>query len=72
MTSAIAENRQRLNGCLLHYFDTTGMFDAKEPPALLRCVMCQGILPLEIAAEYARGFAAAGGNPELVVPGFSR
>lgn len=72
MVTAMQENRRVLNKCLLHYFDTTGIFESAEAPALLRCVMCKGFLPFEQAAEYARGFAAAGGDPELVMPGFTR
>lgn len=69
----IVTNRRRLNGCDAHHFDGTAIdWERGLLPARFVCLKCGGWLPDLAAVEYARGFAAAGGNPELVLPGFTR
>jgi hypothetical protein len=68
---AMRVNRRRLNSCMQHFFK--GPLKRNGVAAeLLQCMVCEGFLPLETAAEYARGFAAAGGDPETVIQGFGR
>lgn len=69
----VQANRRRLNGCGQHVFDCMPIDWAnKIAPETLRCRVCGGILRFEEAAQYAKGFAAAGGNPEHVIEGFGR
>lgn len=68
---AMLVNRRKLNCCLQHFFRGPIAKNGK-PVELLQCLVCEGYLPFEHAAEYAKGFAAAGGNPELVIEGFGR
>jgi len=68
---AMAVNRRRLNSCSQHFFDSPKKVNGVAA-ALLRCVMCDGWMPLEWADQYARGFMHANGDPEVVLPGFTR
>lgn len=69
--SLMVINRRKLNSCLQHFFEPFKAVKG-QPPALLKCLSCDGYLPFEQAAEYAKGFAAAGGDPETVIEGFGR
>lgn len=70
---SIAENRRRLNSCPAHQFDVSGIdWERGFLPTRFTCMNCDGSLPELSAVEYARGFAAAGGNPETVIEGFGR
>lgn len=66
------QRRARLYACAMHVFDTKGVTSWSNAPASLTCAMCGEWLPTMEAAQYARGFAAAGGDPETVIEGFGR
>lgn len=67
------QRRARLYACTLHVFDMSNVEIAPgKLPARLTCVMCTEWLPTIEAAQYVRGFAAAGGDPEIVIEGFGR
>lgn len=61
-------NRERLDGCSKHFFDLGA------PPfsfgAKCACQRCGGVMDLTLINEYARGYAAAGGNPNDVVANY--
>lgn len=70
---AAVESQQRRNACSLHVFDMRGIERiARKVPPRLRCVMCLEWMDTVEACAYARGFAAAGGDPETVIEGFGR
>lgn len=63
--------RATLYACAMHVFDTSGIeLVASKIPHRLTCVMCKAWMPTLEAAAYARGFAAAGGDPQTVIEGF--
>lgn len=65
---AIKANRKRLNECPKH------RFEIGEPPYRLMqkatCLHCHGEMELTTIDEYLRGYRAAGGNPNDIVPGW--
>lgn len=63
--------RERLADCSMHVFAMDGIerVAGKIPPRLT-CVMCTEWMPTLEAAAYARGFKAAGGDPNTVIEGF--
>lgn len=63
----VKENRAKLNGCNQHTFDPA-QYDRLG--AKLTCLKCGGVMPATDVGEYVRGFRAAGGDPDLVWPGF--
>jgi hypothetical protein len=66
------ERRGRLIACPLHQFNMTGIERvAGKIPQRLTCIVCEEWMPTLEAAAYARGFQAAGGNPDLVIDGFT-
>jgi DNA-directed RNA polymerase subunit RPC12/RpoP len=61
-------NRIKLDGCTLHRYDPEAfaiMFGAKAV-----CMNCGGEMGVLEIAQYIRGYIAAGGNPNLVLPGY--
>ncbi|AXC34286.1 hypothetical protein P7I17_gp32 [Escherichia phage Halfdan] len=66
--AAIKENRRKLDACPRH------LFDVGPPPYQLgqkvTCAICDGYMPVTDAAQYARGYMAAGGNPDDVIKNF--
>lgn len=62
--------RDRLAGCPLHVFAMAGIerVAGKIPPRLT-CVMCDEWMPTLEACAYARGYEAAGGDPNTVIEG---
>lgn len=61
-------NRERLEGCAKHFFDLGA------PPyslgAKCHCTRCGGVMDLVVIDQYARGYAAAGGDPNDVVKNY--
>lgn len=68
MLNAIRANRKRLDECPKH------RFEIGEPPyrlgAKATCMHCHGEMELTSIDEYLRGYRAAGGNPNDIVPGW--
>jgi hydrogenase maturation factor HypF (carbamoyltransferase family) len=65
---AIKANRRKLDECKQHAF-----IDASPPYHMyhaFHCTNCGGHMQAIEAAQYARGFKAAGGNPNLIIPNF--
>lgn len=66
----IKANRRRLDAYPKH------RFDLGEPPYRFgekaTCQNCGGSMDLTDIGQYARGYAAAGGNPNDVVPNWSK
>lgn len=62
----VKENVRRLDGCERHKFDAPLVKIGEK----LTCQNCGGVLSLSDISQYVRGFRAAGGDPELVYPGF--
>lgn len=60
------ENVRRLDSCERHKFDAPLVKIGEK----LTCQNCGGVLSLSDISQYVRGFRAAGGDPELVYPGF--
>ena len=64
----IKANRVRLNNCPKH------RFEVGEPPyrfgEKFTCCNCRGKMGAIYAFEYANGYAAAGGDPNDIIPGF--
>lgn len=70
---AVAENRRKLTACVLHSFDSKTIdWHRGLVPATLLCTICGGREETLAAVAYARGYAAAGGDPEMVIEGFTR
>lgn len=65
----IALNRVKLDCCEQHEFETHGV--EVQIGKRVKCKRCGGEMSLIQANEYVRGFAAGGGNPELVWEGWS-
>lgn len=68
LLAKIKANRKLLDGCLRH------KFDIGEPPyrlgMQLHCLNCNGKLDAVQAYAYARGYEAAGRDPNEIIPGF--
>lgn len=71
----ISANNDMLNACPRHFFELSdeeiaegvgGLFGKK-----LTCRRCNGSMRLTDINHYVRGFAAAGGNPNDVLPGWN-
>lgn len=64
----IKANRVRLNNCPKH------RFEIGEPPyrfgEKFTCCNCGGKMDAVYALEYVNGYAAAGGDPNDIIPGF--
>lgn len=64
----IRDNIRKLHACPRHRFKT----DVKiEFGGKVACLECGGTMDMLDASEYTRGFIAAGGDPELVYPGWT-
>ena len=65
----IKANREKLDACPKHAFDypTDRALQFGEK---LRCKNCGGIMDAIGAFRYCQGFAAAGGDPNEVIPNF--
>jgi hypothetical protein len=70
----VKANRDRLDGCKRHRFPAEvpgieqgvgGMFGRK-----IECLNCKGMMDLVALNYYVRGFEAAGGDPNSVLPGW--
>lgn len=68
LLAQIKENRRKLDGCARH------LFIIGPPPYAIgmrgKCSNCDGEMSLTDVSQYARGYQAAGLNPDIVVPGW--
>lgn len=68
-------NVEKLNCCPRHLFEMTDEQVNAGPAALfgkkLTCQRCKGRMDMINVNQYVRGFAAAGGNPNDVLPGWN-
>lgn len=62
----IRENQDRVRGCRVHVFPAIG--NNYRLGQKLTCLNCGGVMDLREVGNYLRGFAAAGGNPQDVLP----
>lgn len=71
----IEANNAKLNACPRHFFGLTDEDIAKGVGYMIgqkvTCQRCGGQLRLTDVNQYVRGFAAAGGNPNDVLPGWN-
>lgn len=71
----ISANNDKLNACPRHFFELPDEAIAEGMGALfgkkLTCLRCHGSLRLTDINQYIRGFEAAGGNPNDVLPGWN-
>lgn len=67
-------NQDRLDRCKLHHFPTWPALH--EIPTRLglkvSCSNCGGVIDALHAAAYTRGYVAAGGDGNDIIPGWSR
>lgn len=68
-------NVARLDGCSRHHFEMTDEQVNAGPAALfgkkLTCQRCKGRMDMLGVNQYVRGFMAAGGNPNDILPGWN-
>lgn len=68
-------NVDKLNECPRHHFEMTDEQVAAGPAALfgakLTCARCKGRMDMLGVNQYVRGFVAAGGNPNDILPGWN-
>lgn len=64
----IKDNQQRLDGCKVHWFPT---LPAITLGAKFVCANCGGKIDALHAYAYTRGYIAAGGNGNNIIPGWS-
>lgn len=65
----IKANQARLDGCKQHHFPTFPERLAFRQK--LDCSKCGGSIDALQAYAYTRGFAAAGGDPNEIIPGWN-
>lgn len=63
----IQVNRETLNNCKRHLFIMPETISFKQK---LKCSNCGGWMDAVHAMEYARGYQAAGRDPNEIIPGF--
>lgn len=64
----VKANSATLNACPQHLFPEGKVRMGDK----LTCVHCKGTVSLTDAGWYVKGFAAAGGDPDAVWPGFKK
>lgn len=73
MLEEIRANQNRLDGCKRHHFPTLPP-NGEIPVSFalkLDCSNCGGRIDALQAYAYARGYEAAGGDPNEIIPGWS-
>lgn len=61
----VKANNRKLHACPAHKFDPSGYRMGMK----LTCQNCDGEMRAPDIMNYARGYQAAGGNPDLIWPG---
>ncbi len=68
-------NVEKLNACPRHHFEMTDEQVKGGPGALfgakLTCLRCGGRMDMLGVNQYVRGFMAANGNPNDILPGWN-
>lgn len=64
----IQKNRHALDNCRKHRFEFKGQLTIGQRAF---CGNCGGDMLLTEVAQYVRGYAAAGGNPNEIIPGWT-
>ncbi len=69
----IRANQKRLDECKRHHFPTLPPTDQIGTMLGLKltCSKCGGIMDARMAASYTRGYAAAGGDPNEIIPNWN-
>lgn len=76
---AAEANQQRLQTCARHHFTCEDAFYLRDeegapvgiaPGTRLQCTACLGRMPALEAFRYAQGYKAAGGDPNVIIPGY--
>lgn len=71
MLDEIKENQARLDACSKHHFPSWPTDISTHLHLKVDCSKCGGTIDALRAASYARGYAAAGGDPNEIIPGWS-
>ena len=66
----VKANLQRLHTCPKHHFPPESLSEKRVSGREYTCSVCGGTMKLSEAAEYIRGYKAAGGNPNDILPGW--
>ena len=66
---SVKANHSKLLNCVAHQFPAQAEYGLG---CKLTCTRCGGEMRLTDIATYLRGYAAAGGNPEDVLPGWGQ
>ncbi len=68
-------NVEKLNACPRHHFEMTDEQVKAGPAALfggkLTCLKCNGRMDMLHVNQYVRGYMAAGGNANDIMPGYN-
>lgn len=67
----IRSNQKRLDECKRHHFPTWPTHLSARIGLKVDCTNCGGSMCALQAAAYARGYAAAGGDPNHIIPGWN-
>lgn len=67
----VRANQARLDNCKRHHFPTWPENIGRALGLKVDCCNCGGTIDARMAAAYARGYAAAGGDPNDVIPGWN-
>lgn len=68
LMAEIRANRNALEQCPRHDFESTN--PPYEIGQKFKCRECKGLMPAIEALAYARGYQAAGGDPNKIIEGF--
>ena len=66
----VKQNQHRLNRCDRHLFPALTIEEIRTPGFKTECIRCQGRMSPNDVRLYAIGYKAAGGDPDVVAPGY--
>lgn len=72
MLEEIRANQALLDGCKQHHFPTWPLNISGHLGLKVDCCNCGGTMDARMAASYTRGFKAAGGDPNKIIPGWDK
>lgn len=67
----IKANQKRLDQCKRHHFPSWPQNISTHLGLKVDCCNCGGQMDARMAASYTRGYAAAGGDPNEIIPGWN-